>query len=119
VTVGYALGGTDAGNYTLTQPTGLTASITAAMLTITGQRQRQDLRWYTAATLSNLGTLTGYVPTDNVSLSTGGFTANFPSKNVGNNLTVTVSGYALAGPDAGNYTLTQPTASRRVSTRRR
>lgn len=35
--------------------------------------------------------------------------ANFADKNVGNNKTVTVSGYTLSGADAANYNLVQPT----------
>jgi len=46
---------------------------------------------------------------DNVTLDTTAYAANFPSKNVGNNLAVTVGGYALGGTDAGNYTVSQPT----------
>jgi hypothetical protein len=46
--------------------------------------------------------------TANVRLSTNGYAANFVSTNAGTGIGVTVSGLALTGTAAGNYTLTQP-----------
>ena len=54
-------------------------------------------------------TVDGVVNGDSISLSQTGYTAEFPTANVGNNLAVTVSDLALAGAKATNYTLTQPT----------
>ncbi|MDR3664054.1 MAG: YDG domain-containing protein, partial [Mycobacterium sp.] len=62
------------------------------------------------ATLTGTAALTGVVGTDDVQLDPGAtVTASFADKTVGIDRTVTVSGYALIGADAGNYTLTQPT----------
>jgi hypothetical protein len=63
----------------------------------------------TMATISsNNVVLMGLVNGDNVSPVTNGYTANFVSAGVGSNITVTVSGLALGGASAVNYTLTQP-----------
>ena len=99
---GVALSGADVANYTVAQPTGLTANITA--LDVTGGFTA-DNKVYdgstdaTVLTRSLVGTLTG----DVVSLSGG--TAAFATPDVGNGITVTLTGATLAGADAGNYTL--------------
>lgn len=102
---GYSLTGTDAGNYTLTQPTGLKANITAKALTVTGA-VAQDKVWdgTTAATITG-ATLSGLISPDVVTISGGG---TFAQSNAGNNIAVT-AGLTLGGTDAGNYSLTQPT----------
>ena len=105
---GYALTGADAGNYTLVEPTGLTASITPASLAITGVAANNKVYDATlAATLSGTATVAA-LGSDNVVLSGSG-SGSFVDKNVGNNKAVTVSGYSLSGGDAGNYTLVEPT----------
>ncbi|WP_370679931.1 YDG domain-containing protein [Comamonas sp. GB3 AK4-5] len=104
---GITLGGDDAGNYTVTQPTGLTANITAKALTVTGMTA--DNKAYdggTTATLSG-GSLSGVLGTDTVTFS--GQNGAFANKNAGTGKTVTVSGITLGGDDAGNYTVSQPT----------
>jgi hypothetical protein len=107
---GYTLGGTDANNYALTQPTGLTADITPAALTITGAAAGNKVYDGTLAdTLSNVGTLSGVLGSDAVTVTTSGYTADFATKDAGNNKAVAVTGYTIGGVDAGNYTLTQPT----------
>jgi MBG domain (YGX type)/YDG domain len=64
----------------------------------------------TAATISsNSVVLVGVINGDSVSLVTNGYTANFATANVGQNIPVSVSGLTLSGTSAGNYTLTQPT----------
>src|SRR5205085_2566371 len=104
VTSTSTLGGANAGNYTLTQPTGLTANITGKSLTITSASASNKVYDRTnAATIT--GTLTGVVSPDVVSF-TG--TGTFASINVGTGIVVT-STSTLTGADAGNYTLTQPT----------
>jgi uncharacterized repeat protein (TIGR02543 family) len=111
VSVTLSLTGTDAANYTLTQPTGLTADITAKELTITGVLVNNKVYdGDTDATL-NLSSvaLLGVVGSENVSLVTDGYVANFNSKNIGTNKPVTISGFSISGSDIGNYTLTQPT----------
>jgi gliding motility-associated-like protein len=109
-TTGYTLSGTDAGKYTLTQPT-LSADITAKELTITGLTG--DNKVYdgtTAATASGTATLVGVESGDDVSLG-GSPVFTFASANVGTGITMNTSGYTISGTDSGNYTLTQPTLS--------
>ena len=64
----------------------------------------------TTATINlNNVMLVGVVNGDSVSLVTNGYTANFASAAVGNDIPVSVIGLTLSGASAGNYTLTQPT----------
>jgi hypothetical protein len=46
---------------------------------------------------------------DVVTVVSTGASGTFATKNVGTNITVTATGYALGGGDAGNYTVIQPT----------
>jgi autotransporter-associated beta strand protein len=110
---GVALTGTAAGNYTLTQPVGLTANIGALGVSITSgiTANNKPYDGMAVATISsNNVVLVGVLPADtaNVRLSTNGYAANFVSTNAGTGIGVTVSGLALTGSAAGNYTLTQP-----------
>jgi len=107
---GVELGGADAGNYTLATTTAsTTADITQASLGITGLTAQNKV--YDATTVATLtgGTLTGVITGDIVSLGTPKGT--FDNKNVGTGKPVSISGIALGGADAGNYTLTDATAS--------
>ena len=105
---GYTLSGTDAGNYTLVQPTGLSASITPASITVTGVSATSKVYDTTLSdTLSGTAAVTA-LGSDSVSVSGTG-TATFSSKNVGTGKAVTVTGYSLSGADASNYTIVEPT----------
>ncbi|MBT8524338.1 hypothetical protein G6735_08495, partial [Polynucleobacter paneuropaeus] len=93
-------------NYTITQPTGLTANITAKTLTVTGTTVANKV--YDGSNTATLtGTLSGVVSTDaaNVTLVPAG---TFSQSSVGNNLVVTAAD-TLTGSAAMNYTITQPT----------
>ncbi|MGB7746140.1 MAG: YDG domain-containing protein [Verrucomicrobiia bacterium] len=107
---GLSLGGAQAGNYTLTQPAGLTANITPLGLTVSGLTiSNKVYNRATVATLNTNGyTLNMVIDGDAVTLATNGYTASFASSNVANGITVTVAGLSLGGAQAGNYTLTQP-----------
>jgi uncharacterized repeat protein (TIGR02543 family) len=95
---------TPSGNYSITQPTGLTADITGKALTITSAAI--TTKTYDGNTNANItGSLNGVETGDAVSL-TG--TGTFASANVGIGISVT-STSTLGGADAGNYTLSQPT----------
>jgi hypothetical protein len=109
---GLALTGADMGNYTLTAPTA-TANITAAPLTVTGiTANNKTYDGTTDATLDATNAkLVGAVSGDVVTLDTNGATGTFAAKSVGTGQTVTVSGLALTGADAGNYTVTAPTTT--------
>ena len=109
-TTGYSITGTDAGKYTLTQPT-LSADITAKGLTITGLTG--DNKVYddtTAATATGTEALSGIIGADDVILG-GSPVYTFASTNVDTGITITTTGYTITGTDSGNYTLTQPTLS--------
>jgi hypothetical protein len=109
---GMSLNGGSAGNYALAQPVGLTANITAALVTITSGIAANNKvydRTTTATISSNSVVLSGVVSGDTVSLSTNGYLANFVSAGVGNNSAVVVSGLTLSGTSAGNYALAQLT----------
>ena len=102
---GATLTGTDAGNYTLSVPASTVGEILQKAITGTG----------TVATKTYDGnangtgtiTLTGVVAGDDLG-ATGTFT--FSDRNAGTGKPVTLSGVTLTGVDAGNYTLTVPSA---------
>jgi hypothetical protein len=99
---GFTLTGADAGNYTLSSVGTTTADITALAITgsITASNKTYDGN--TSATIASR-TLAGVLGTDAVSY-TGG-TATFANKTVGTGKTVSGTGLALSGADAGNYTV--------------
>ena len=114
---GITLTGADAGNYNVVQQTGLTADITAKAITVTGT---------TAIGKTYDATLGATIVTINSVLTNGATSANdnrfytgddlilvktnatgsYATIDVGIDKAVTVIGFALAGADAGNYTVT-------------
>ncbi len=69
-----------------------------------------------AATLNlNSLVLSGVYSGDTVTLSTTGAIGTFVSKNVGTNISVTTSGFTIGGPQAGNYSLVQPTTTANIT----
>ena len=110
VTTHMTLTGTRARQYTLTQPGGITADITARELTVTGAvAQSKTYDWTTAATLSSGGGLVGVQGSDGITLGNNS-TGTFASADVGVAIAVT-SYMTISGPKVANYTLTQPTLS--------
>ncbi|MDO8040332.1 S-layer family protein, partial [Janthinobacterium sp. SUN137] len=106
---GYILTGADAGNYAVKQPTGVTATILKADLSLTGVSVADKVYdATTSAALNGTASLAGVMGNDLVSLG-GVQTANFADKNVGANKSVTIRGYGLSGVDAGNYTIVERT----------
>ncbi len=101
---GTTLSGADAGNYVLTAPASTTASITPKALTATATANTKTYDGTTAATGSV--SLAGVVTGDVVATSGGSFA--FADRNAGIGKTVDVSGVALSGADAGNYSVTVP-----------
>lgn len=103
---GYALSGPDVGNYTVSQPTGLTGIITQAELTISGivNVTSKTYDGNTNATLTG-GSLSGIIMSDVVSIDTR--VGSFIDKNAGSNKSVNTA-LTITGTDAGNYSLTQP-----------
>ncbi len=104
VTSNLSLTGTDAGNYTLAQPSGLTADITPKALTVTGALAVDKVYDATTNATINGAALSGIVGSDDVAVSGNG---TFASADAANNIPVTAQ-LALSGTDAGNYILTQP-----------
>ncbi len=109
---GVTLGGAAAGNYSVTQPS-TTASITAKPLTVTGitaaNKPYDDTTTATIDTTS--AALVGIETNDTVTLDTHAATGAFADAAKGTGKTVTVSGLALTGADAGNYSVTPPTTT--------
>src|SRR6056297_3088087 len=106
VSTSMTISGTDAGNYTLTQPGGLSADITAKELTVTGASAESKI--YDGTTDATIidASLNGVVSGDDVSLDKAG-SGTFAQSDVGTGINVSTS-MTISGADAGNYTLTQP-----------
>lgn len=103
---GYSLTGADAGNYTLSaQPASVTADITPKTIGVTGLAATN--RAYNGTTRVDLtdGTLDGVIQGDTVELDLANAYGDITDANVGNGKVVAVSGLALSGADARNYTL--------------
>jgi hypothetical protein len=92
-------------NYSITQPTGLTANITSVALTVTGASVTSKTYNGTAAATISGASLVGVISPDTVTVSGGG---TFADVNAANGIAVTAA-LTLGGADVANYTLTQPT----------
>ena len=89
----------------------VTVTVNAKVLTVTGiaaNNKVYDGTTNATLILSN-AVLVGVLNGDAVTLDTTNALGAFVDENAGTNKLVTVSGLALLGADAGNYTLTQPT----------
>ena len=105
---GFTVSGTNAGAYTLVQPTGLTASITKASLTasLVGTITKTYDGTTTATPAGANESLSGIVSGDALKVAVTSYsTANYDTKDVGTSKTVTVTGLVLGGTAAGNYML--------------
>jgi hypothetical protein len=96
---GISISGTDAGNYTFNTTASTAADVTPRALTVSaaGQNKVYDGTTTATVTLSD-NRVAGDVFTDSYT------SASFANKNVGNGKPVSVSGIAISGADAGNYT---------------
>ncbi|HCH25429.1 MAG TPA: hypothetical protein DE179_14155 [Oceanospirillaceae bacterium] len=105
---GYTLSGADKENYSLLQPSGLTADITKANLSISGLSSANKV--YDATTIASLAGVASVsaIVGDSVSLA-GTASGHFVDKNVGTGKSIVVTGYSLSGVDKDNYNLIQPT----------
>ncbi len=104
---GLTLGGADANNYTLTDASTATATVTPRAVVSDGIRAVDRAYDGTVAVALTLGsaTLTGAISGDDMTLNTSGAVGTMADKHVGIDKPVTVSGLALQGADAGNYML--------------
>jgi hypothetical protein len=108
---GLTLGAADAGNYSLSQPSGITATIDPRNLTVSGAAAvSRPYDGTTVAALNFTGaSLVDVIASDVVTIDHASAAGAFADKNVGTNKPVTVTGVALSGAGAGNYTVSQPT----------
>lgn len=97
---GYTLTGTHEFRYTLTQPTGVTAAITPASVTIAATADNKTYDGTTTATIHP--SVSGVIGSDTVTLLA---TGNFASANAGTGITVNFTGVSLGGADGGNYSI--------------
>lgn len=103
---GFGLGGAAAANYTLTSVSNTTANITPKPLTGTCTVADKVYDATTNATVTGSSLGAGVVAGDVVSLNGAGASSAFADPDVGDDKPVPCNGLALAGGDAGNYTLT-------------
>jgi hypothetical protein len=89
-----------------------TLTVNPKELTITGVTANNKMYDTTTAAVLDTGSaaLSGVISGDSVTLDISGAMGFFSDANVGVGKTVTTSGFAIGG-DAGNYILTQPTAT--------
>ncbi len=117
---GLAVTGTDSTNYVLTATTATaTANITKAPLTVSGvvaNNKTYDRTTTATLILSNAALVTVFSG-DTVTLNTNAAKGTFAAKNVGTNITVTVSGLTLGGVSSNNYSLTQPATTASITWR--
>ena len=120
VTAALTLTGVDTGNYSLMQPAGLAADITALGLSVGGSFTAQDKVYDggVGATIDdNSLTLVTPVGGDDVSLNAA---AEFADAAVGMDKAVSLTGSSLAGADADNYMLSlvgAPTSTADITAR--
>ncbi|WP_285403302.1 YDG domain-containing protein [Luteibacter sp. ME-Dv--P-043b] len=107
VTTAMQVTGSDAANYVVIQPTGISAAITLKSITATATAQNKQYDGGTAATTALASS--GVVAGDSVTF--GSSSSTFDGKDVANGRTVTVSGITAGGGDAGNYTLGNTSAT--------
>ncbi|WP_233215599.1 YDG domain-containing protein [Rhodopirellula bahusiensis] len=103
---GTTYGGSDVGNYAITDQATAAADITAKALTISGITAGDKVYdGTTNATLDTSGiTFTGLVGGDELSIAT--VTGTFTDKNAAANKTVNLTGSSYNGVDVGNYAIT-------------
>lgn len=113
---GLTITGSDAANYSLNSYT-KSANITKKAISASGiTASNKVYNRNTVATLnSDSGALSGVVPGDVVTLNASSAVGTFANKNVANAKTVTVTGLALTGIDASNYSLTAYTTTANIT----
>jgi uncharacterized protein affecting Mg2+/Co2+ transport len=103
---GFTLSGTDAGNYTVTDASGATATITAKDISLVGLTATNKVYdGNVIAAISSYGALSGVVGGDDVGVNSSASTATFTSADAGTAKPVAVHGLTLTGVDAENYNI--------------
>ena len=104
VTTAYGISGTGAGNYTLAQPTGLSANITPASLSVTATNQSKV--YGTTANLGTTGfTTSGLLGSDSVSGVTLSSTGAASTAGVNGGTPYALNASAATGSGLSNYTI--------------
>ena len=94
-----------------------TFEITQANLTVTGLVvNNKEYDGTTEATTLGTPVLSGVISNDNVVLDASPF-FTFESPEVGTNITISFTGFTIAGTNNGNYSLTQPFLSADITQR--
>ena len=110
---GYSISGAQAGNYSLTQPTGLTVNVTAKPLTVTAPTIASKVyNATTAAGAVTVGTLSGFVGSETVTATA--VAAAYSGSNVGSYPNVAVTYTRVNGTNGGlatNYSLAAGSAT--------
>lgn len=106
---GLSLDGTDAANYVITATTGVTVDISAKPITAVYTGVGKVYDGSTAATVT--GTSTGMVVGDSLSIGGTGVYTGTGARNAGTGKAIDVLSAQLAGADAGNYSLRNPTGT--------
>lgn len=109
---GYGIEGASASNYVLSaQPASVTATISPKPVTITGVTAEDKTYDGNTTAIPNVSgaSISGIIVGDAVTIQSG--TGTFASADVGENIEVTFSGFALTGEGSGNYTLSAQPAS--------
>jgi autotransporter-associated beta strand protein len=115
---GISISGAGAGNYALANTTAsTTANITIGGLTVSGVVVLDKV--YDGTTNATLiltnAALVGVNGSDDVTLVTSNAVAAFADKNADTNKAVSVTGLSIAGSDASNYSLVQPSSSANIT----
>lgn len=106
VTPTIELSGTDAGNYSVTLPAGLTADILPKALTVTGAAVENKVYDGTNLAVISGAVIEGVIGNEVVSIS-GATSGTFAQSDVGTGIAVSTS-ITLSGADKDNYVVTQP-----------
>ena len=101
---GFSISGAQAANYTLTQPTGLTANITPAPLSLINVEKVYDSTT-SLPTTNSAYTLSGIYAGDQVVVNASVVGGSYAFKNVGGNLPLSLYGLALTGAQASDYSI--------------
>ncbi|MEI6565417.1 MAG: YDG domain-containing protein, partial [Verrucomicrobiota bacterium] len=104
---GLTLSGAKAANYMLTQPTGLTANITARQLTVLGAAAENKVYDTNNSAVISGATLDGVIEPDVVIL-VNGTSGVFAQTGIGNGIAVSSSPMSITGANSSNYSLLQP-----------
>ena len=106
---GLTLSGTDAANYSITATSGVTVNIARRDLAATFAGVTRDYDGTVNVVLT--GITSGSVAGDELSVGGSGVYTGSGARNAGVRKTINVTGGLLAGTDAGNYSLLNPTGS--------